>query len=70
MNTPTRFEGAYQDLAPGDKLECSICWWVYDPEQGDDSRGIPPGTAFSELPTDWCCPGCDGPRHKFLKMVE
>jgi rubredoxin len=43
---------------------------VYDPAVGDDSRGIPPGTSFAELPDDWCCPGCDAPRHKFMVLGE
>ena len=68
------FEGSYggdaSRLAPGDRLECGICWWVYDPLQGDDVRGIPGGTAFAELPADWCCPGCDAPRHKFMLIAE
>ena len=39
-----RFEGSHLGVKPDDKLECGICWWVYDPAQGDDVRGIPPGT--------------------------
>lgn len=61
-----RFEGSFHDVKPDDRLECGICWWVYDPAIGDDSRAIPPGTAFADLPVDWCCPGCDAPRHKFM----
>lgn len=65
-----KFEGSFGGdtgrLAPGDRLECGICWWVYDPAAGDDIRGIPPGTAFADLPGDWCCPGCDAPKHKFM----
>lgn len=65
-----RFEGSFLDVAPQDRLECGICWWVYDPAVGDDSRGILPGTPFTELPDDWCCPGCDAPRHKFMVLGE
>jgi rubredoxin len=25
---------------------------------------------FAELPDDWCCPGCDAPRHKFMVTGE
>ena len=64
------FEGSYLGDAgrlPADaRLECKICWWVYDPAQGDDVWQIPPGTPFAELPEDWCCPGCDAPKHKFM----
>ena len=65
-----RFQGSVLDVAPQDRLECGICWWVYDPAIGDDSRGIPPGMPFIELPEDWCCPGCDAPRHKFMVLGE
>lgn len=65
-----RFEGSFGGdgarLNHDDRLECGICWWVYDPAAGDDMRAIPPGTAFADLPEDWCCPGCDAPRHKFM----
>lgn len=60
-----RFEGSFLAVKPEDRLECGICWWVYDPEQGD-VRGIAPGTPFANLPEDWCCPGCDAPKHKFM----
>jgi len=33
------FEGSYlgdaSKLAPETKLECKICWYVYDPAEGD-----------------------------------
>ncbi len=65
-----RFEGSHLGVKPEDKLECGICWWVYDPEQGDETRNVPSGTAFADLPEDWCCPGCDAPRHKFMVLGE
>ena len=70
----SRFEGSYMGdaskLDDDAKLECGICWWVYDPASGDDVRGISPGTAFANLPDDWCCPGCDAPKHKFMVLGE
>jgi rubredoxin len=53
--------------APG-CMECSICWHVYDPREGDGFAQIPAGTAFADLPEHWCCPNCDAPRHKFLAV--
>ena len=47
--------------------ECGVCWQVYDPAQGDDVQQIPPGTPFEELPADWRCPRCDGPRERYLR---
>lgn len=67
------FEGSYLGdsgkIADDTKLECGICWWVYDPEQGDAIGQVPPGTPFSALPDHWTCPNCDAPRHKFM-VVE
>jgi rubredoxin len=37
---------------------CTICQYVYDPTAGDPGNNIPPGTPFSDLPDEWCCPVC------------
>ncbi|WP_072374352.1 rubredoxin [Hyphomicrobium sp. NDB2Meth4] len=50
------------------RLECKICWYVYDPAQGDDYWQIPPGTPFSRLPDHWTCPNCDGARSGFMVL--
>ena len=41
-----------------DKYVCTICGYVYDPEQGDPDNGIDPGTKFEDLPDDYECPVC------------
>lgn len=48
------------------KYVCSVCGYVYDPEQGDPEHGIPAGTPFSELPDDWKCSRCRQPKSKFM----
>lgn len=40
------------------KYVCTVCHYVYDPEQGDSDNGIAPNTAFEDLPEDWVCPLC------------
>ena len=50
------------------RLECKICWWVYDPAEGDPVWQIPPGTPFSALPAHWRCPQCDAEASKFLRL--
>lgn len=40
------------------KYRCTVCGYIYDPEEGDSSSGISPGTAFEDLPDDWVCPSC------------
>lgn len=41
-----------------DNYECTICGYVYNPEEGDPENGIAAGTPFEELPEDWACPLC------------
>ncbi|MES2026682.1 MAG: rubredoxin [Pseudomonadota bacterium] len=64
------FEGSYlgdiSKLAPATRLECKICWWVYDPALGDPVWQIAPGTPFAELPSHWRCPDCDGAAEQFM----
>jgi rubredoxin len=48
------------------RMECRICWQVYNPQQGDELGQIAPGTPFSELPDDWHCPRCDADKSCFL----
>ena len=51
-----------------DKWECTVCGWVYDPQQGDPSQGIAPGTPFEQLPESWVCPECGAPKSMFEKV--
>lgn len=52
------------------RLECRICWYVYDPAAGDDVEQIPTDTAFTELPEWWRCPRCDAEKDKFLPIDD
>ena len=49
------------------KYVCSICNYVYDPEQGDPDAGIEPGTKFEDLPDDWVCPEYGTIKEQFEK---
>ncbi len=66
MNSP--------ELSPriGDntRLECRICWHIYDPADGDEIEQVPPGTPFSALPEHWRCPQCDAEPDKFLPLDD
>ncbi len=68
------FEGSYlgdaQRIRPEARLECKICWHVYDPAEGDPVWQSPPGTAFADLPAHWRCPNCDGERSQFMVMRD
>ena len=47
------------------KYVCSVCGFEYDPAEGDPEHGIPAGTAFEDLPEDWCCPVCGVSKSEF-----
>jgi [NiFe] hydrogenase assembly HybE family chaperone len=47
-----------------------VCWWLYDPDVGDDEAQVAPGVAFQDLPEDYTCPRCHAPKARFLVPVE
>ncbi len=50
-----------------DKYVCSVCGYVYDPEQGDPDAGVEPGTPWEEVPENWECPLCGVGKDEFEK---
>ncbi len=50
------------------KWMCSVCGYVYDPDEGDPEGGIAAGTAFEELPDGWVCPVCGAEKAAFQQM--
>lgn len=68
------FEGSYggddSRIKDTDKMECKICWRVYDPEEGCDYWQIPENTPFSQLPDHWRCPECDGTKDQFMVVRD
>ena len=52
------------------KYQCSICGYIYDPEEGDPDGGIAPGTLFENIPDDWVCPVCGASKDQFEKIEE
>ncbi len=50
------------------KYQCQICGYIYDPAQGDPDNGVPPGTPFEKLPSEWVCPLCGAPQDQFIPM--
>lgn len=70
----TRFEGTYLGdaarLAEDARLECGICWWVYDPAAGDELAQVAAGTPFAALPADWRCPQCESPKERFMVLGD
>lgn len=68
------FAGAYggdvANLTPLQRLECKICWYVYDPVIGDEVWQIQAGTAFGQLPGRWSCPNCGAQKQDFLLLDD
>ena len=52
--------GEIETAAATGKYVCSVCGYVYDPEEHD-------GVAFEDLPDDWKCPRCKQGKDKFNK---
>jgi rubredoxin len=51
-----------------DQWKCTICGYVYDPVEGDEDNGVPPGTPFENLPDGWVCPICGAGKELFEKI--
>jgi flavin reductase (DIM6/NTAB) family NADH-FMN oxidoreductase RutF/rubredoxin len=63
---PTEKPGPEEgEMAAGKKFRCTVCGYIYNPEEGDPDNGIPPGTAFEALPADWVCPVCGVGKDQF-----
>ena len=52
------------------RMECGVCWHVYDPSEGDPVWQAPPGTPFAALPEDWRCPNCDAAPERFMRLGD
>jgi rubredoxin len=50
------------------KYKCTVCGYIYDPEEGDPEGGISPGTPFEEIPDDWVCPVCGSTKDDFEEL--
>jgi len=48
---------------------CVVCGFVYEEEQGLPEEGIPPGTAWADIPPNWVCPECGASKDDF-EMIE
>jgi rubredoxin len=54
----------------GVRMECNVCWYVYDPAEGDVVWQIPAGTPFAQLPPHWTCPNCSATKDRFLVVSD
>ena len=63
LKTETAQEGKRMD-----KYRCTVCGYIYDPENGDPDSGVKPETSFEELPESWVCPICGATKDQFEKV--
>ena len=71
LKPPPAFEGYGDAAASGDRrMECKVCWYVYDPAEGDSVWQIPAGTPFAALPPHWTCPNCSATKDQFLVLAD
>ncbi len=49
-----------------DKMKCMLCGHVYEQEKGD--KGVPAGTAWDDVPSDWVCPICGARKSSFVAV--
>lgn len=47
------------------KYICTVCGYIYDPEEGDSDSEIAPGTAFEDISEEWVCPVCSAAKDDF-----
>ena len=61
----SRSPGSEEQVATDEVLaaRCPGCGYTYDVEAGDEHEGFAAGTAWADIPADWCCPDC-GVREK------
>ncbi len=61
-------EPEHEHFFDGESYVCAICGFTYNPEEGDPSMGISPGTRFEDLPADYRCPICNASKEYFKKV--
>ncbi|WP_107705076.1 fatty acid desaturase [Nocardioides allogilvus] len=66
---PAKESTVREDVTPGLLVDevlaarCPGCSYVYEVAAGDEHEGFAAGTAWADIPADWCCPDC-GVREK------
>ena len=48
---------------------CETCGYIYDEALGEAELDVPPGTPWSEIEHDFCCPQCGSPASSFTAIV-
>ncbi|MFC2091562.1 rubredoxin [Elusimicrobiota bacterium] len=67
-NAPTYINEQNKEVTDMEKFKCTVCGYIYDPEIGDPSSDVEPGTKFEDIPDDWICPVCGASKDAFEKI--
>jgi rubredoxin len=51
------------------QYQCIVCGFIYDEAVGMPDEGIPAGTRWADIPSDWQCPDCGLSKAEF-EMVQ
>lgn len=62
--------GLRERVADDTRMQCRICWHVYDPREGCPDSQTPAGTPFKALPDWWTCPGCGNGKDVFMPIDD
>ncbi|MFH0925755.1 MAG: flavin reductase [bacterium] len=71
QNAPTYIptqQNSQKEIKSMEKYKCTVCGYIYDPQNGDPENKIEPGTSFDQLPDDWTCPICGAEKSLFEKV--
>lgn len=61
---------AAERVLPDARMQCKVCWYIYDPAEGCPEENILPGTPFRDLPDEFVCPDCGHPKSAFIPADE
>ena len=50
------------------KWRCTLCGYIYDPDEGDPDNDVAAGIPFEDLPEDWVCPDCGASKEDFEEL--
>lgn len=57
-------------IGPQTKMQCKVCWYIYDPQKGCEEWDIPEQTPFNDLSDYFTCPNCGSDRSAFLPLND
>ncbi|MEK7393162.1 MAG: rubredoxin [Fibrobacterota bacterium] len=52
------------------KWICRVCGFLYDEAVGDAKHGLPAGTTWEQIPSDWICPVCRVTKSDFDPFLD